>query len=264
MNIEKTLEKMCCKATSYVKHNGSTILTVIAAGGVILTGVSVAKATPKAMALKKEAEEEKGKELTPMETVIVAGPAYITPICIGAATIGCIFGANILNQRQQAALTSAYMMLDNSYKKYREKLKEIYGEEADINIRNSIMFEERNPEIIAYAPGVQGLPCNGEIATFYERYLDKYFEAPIEAVQNAEYHLNRNLAMRGDVALNEFYEFLGLPKIKSGDVLGWDINYLIEDFETPWIDFDHRLVTLDGGLECYIIEMVIPPTLWTE
>ena len=270
MNIDLALEKLCYKATSYVKHNGSTILTVIAAGGVVLTGISVAKATPKAIQLKEEAEKQKGDELTTMETVVVVGPTYVPSICIGAATIACIFGANVLNQRKQAALTSAYMMLDNYHKKYTSKLKELYGEEADISIRDAIMLDERNTDIVAYTPGCGILPYDGELVTFYERYRTDdplssgYFEATMMAVHNAEYHLNRNLAMMGFVSVNDFYEFLGLPLIEGGDVLGWDIEYLIESWETPWIDFDHRLVKLDDGLECYVIEFPIPPTIWEQ
>lgn len=262
--MNQTVEKLMYKTTSFVKRNSSTILTIVAAGGVVATAITTGKAAIKADKLLKGAKEKKGEDLTTKEVILTAGPAYIPPVVIGVSTITCIFGANVLNKKQQAALASAYVLVENSYKDYRNKVKEMFSEEVDAQIRDSIMLEERNPDIIAYAPGVQGLPQEGEIRTFYEPTRDTYFESTVEAVQNAEYHLNRNLALRGDATLNEFYEFLGLPKIISGDVLGWDIQTLIEGYESPWIDFDHRLVKLEDGMECYIIESVIPPTLEGE
>ena len=41
---------------------------------------STVKATPKALSLLEQAKEEKGEELTKLETVKIAGPAYIPSI----------------------------------------------------------------------------------------------------------------------------------------------------------------------------------------
>ena len=81
----------------FLKRNSSTILTCIGAAGVIATSVLAVKATPKAMALLEQSEEEKGEKLTNMEKVQVAGPAYIPAAIVGASTIACIFGANVLS-----------------------------------------------------------------------------------------------------------------------------------------------------------------------
>ena len=81
----------------------------------------------------------------------------------------------------------------------------------------------------------------------------------MEAVINAEYHFNRNFAMRGYANLNEFYEFLGLSETKEGDVLGWNSWELMEGGLSSWIDFDHHKTELEGGIECYMISMPIPP-----
>ena len=106
----------------FFKRNSSTILTCVGALGVVTTSVLAVKATPKALALIEAAKEEKGEELTPVETVQVAGPVYIPAIVTGVSTIACIFGANALNKRQQAALMSAYALLDSSYKEYKAKV----------------------------------------------------------------------------------------------------------------------------------------------
>ena len=85
-------------------RNGSTILTVLGGVGVVVTSVLAVKATTKAMRLINEAEQEKGEELTKWEIVQSAGPVYLPSLVMGIATIACIFGANVIGRRQQAAL----------------------------------------------------------------------------------------------------------------------------------------------------------------
>ena len=245
----------------FIKRNASTILTSIGGIGVVATSILAVKATPKAIMLLDEAKEEKGDDLTKWETVKTAGPSYIPSIVTGAATIACIFGANALNKHQQAALTSAYALLDQSYKEYKNKLKELYGEETHNEIVNSIMVEKAEDIGVrgAYFSSTCDLSLeenDGEPKIFYDEHSSRYFESTIEQVMNAEYHLNRNYILRGYSYLNEFYEFLGIEETDYGSVLGWAPT----DEGMYWIDFNHRKVVMDDGLEVYIIEMPFEPT----
>ena len=122
------MNKLVGKTKWFLKRNGSTILTIGGAAGVIATAVVAVKETPKALYLLEQAKKEKGEDLTKFEKVKVAGPVYIPSIILGASTIACIFGANVLNKRQQAVMTSAYALLDSSYKEYKKKVKEVLKE----------------------------------------------------------------------------------------------------------------------------------------
>lgn len=57
---------------------------------------------------------------TKTEAIAAAWKCYIPAVAIGASTIACIMGANALNRRQQAALTSAYALVQSSYKEYKD------------------------------------------------------------------------------------------------------------------------------------------------
>ena len=116
------MNKLVHRASLYARRNAPTILTCAGGIGVVATSVMAVKATPKALQLLEEAKAEKGDDLTKLEVVVVAGPAYIPAMVTGAATIACIFGANVLNQCQQASLASAYALIDNSYKEYKKKV----------------------------------------------------------------------------------------------------------------------------------------------
>lgn len=248
-------------AKTFWNRNASTILTCAGGAGVVATSIMAVKATPKALILLEEAKEKKEEDLTRIEKIKVAGPAYIPSIIVGASTIACIFGANTLNKRQQASLMSAYALVDNSYKEYKNKLKELYGEEAHQNIVNSIAVEKA--EDIRVRGAYLCTDCDlsseeacGDPVLFYEEYGNRYFETTIEQVISAEYHLNRNYVLRGYSCLNELYEFLGLETTDYGSVLGWAPN----DVDEYWVEFNHRKAVLDDGLECYILEMPIEPT----
>ena len=249
------------KMLLFLKRNSSTILSIVAGVGVIATAILTADAVPKAEERKKKAEEQKGEPLTVVETIVAEAPVYVAPVVVGASTVACILGANVLNRHQQAALTSAYALLDRGYKQYSGKVKELFGEEADIQIRDAIAMEDcSNPG--CYAPGCGSIDIDsGDTVTFYDEHRKAYFESTMAAVINAEYHLNRNFSLRGYTNLNEFYEMLGLSKTRDGEVLGWNAWTLAEEYETQWIDFDHRKVVLNDGMECYIISFPYPPSL---
>ena len=249
----------------FIKRNGSTILTCIGGVGVLATTVLAVKATPKAIKLLDESKKEKGDDLTKLEKIKVAGTTYIPTIITGVATIACIFGANALNKKQQAAIMSAYALLDSSYKEYTQKVKELYGEETHQNIINAIAAEKAE-NVGVQAPGFVNDnhlylddKC-GEERLFYDEYGKRFFQSTLEQVISAEYHLNRNYVLRGYTVLNELYGFLGLEPTKYGSEIGWAIS----DDGTFWIDFNHREIEVEG-IECIVIEMPFGPSLeWKE
>lgn len=244
------MNKLLFKSKMFLRSNSSTILTCIGGVGVVATVVTAVKATPKAMALIEEAKEEKGADLTKVETVITAAPAYITTAVLGVTTLACMFGANALNKRQQATMMSAYALLDNSYKEFKAKVNELYGDDASANVRGEIAKDHYEDADIHVDDGKQ---------LFYDEFSNRYFESTMENVLNAEMQINRMLAQDSGVYLNEFYEFLGIPTIEYGDYMGWSSFALCEMYWWSWIEFKHEKVVMDDGLECTIIVMEYQP-----
>lgn len=236
-------------------RSSPTILTVVASVGVIATTITAVRATPKAIKLLKEAELEKGENLTKLEIVRVAGPTYIPSVLLGVSTIACIFGANALNQKKQASLMSAYAMLNESYKQYRKSAKIVYGEEADDKIHAEMAKDAMVASCdMGYQVYSMDMDSESERLLFYDLSSKKYFRTTMAAVLNAQYHVNRNLSIRGDCSLNEYLSFIGVEEIDGGDKIGWDICYMVEEMDCYWLDFDNTKTTLEDGLECIIID----------
>lgn len=250
------MNKLVRHTKLFFSRNGSTILTCMGGVGLVATAVLTAKATPKAMTRVENAREEKGEELTKVETVIAATPAYIPPIITGAATLVCMFGATALSKRQQASLVGAYALLDNSYKEYKKKVNELYGEGASNNVKAEIAKDKYEESDIKPADGMK---------LFYDDFSGRLFESTIEKVQEAEYNINRDLSMQGYATLNEFYDYLGLVPIDGGDDLGWSAAMNFDYYWQQWIDFGHHKTTMGDDLECIMITMFSEPTLgWEE
>lgn len=242
------------QAQLFSKRHGATILTIVGGIGVIVTSVMAVKATPKATELIEKAKKEKGEDLTTLETVKAAWKPYSPAVMVGIGTVSCIIGANVTNKRHQAALVSAYALVDSSFKQYKQKLIELYGKDAHDNVIDAIAAEKAK-DVGIYAESMCTNSCLtdnescGEPVLFYDEFSNRYFESTIEQVITAEYHFNRNFVLRGYCELNELYEFLGLATTDYGSKVGWSV----ED-ELYWVDFNHRKTVLNDGLEVYIIE----------
>ena len=151
---------------------------------------------------------------------------------------------------------SAYALLDNSYKEYKKKVDEVYGEEAGKTVRAEIAKDKYTGDEVLLDDGKE---------LFYDFHSGRYFESTREAVLRAEYETNRKLYVEYSVGLNDFYEFLGLEPMAEFDEMGWSCGQIEEMYWHNWIEFDHEEVIIDedsdenSGLVCTIIHMPLPP-----
>lgn len=263
------MNKCLCKMKSGLKRSTPTILTCLGVAGVIATSVMAVRATPKAIeVIRKDSRinhDGNPDSYTKIEAVKSAWKCYIPSVLIGTSTIVCIFGANVLNRHQQAAITSAYTLVNNAYQAYKTKVKELYGEEAHQKIVDSIV-KENCKDVYISSPGL--CDCSSldfdehnpeENRLFYDTFSNRYFESSVIRVIEAEYHLNRNWWLGAGICLNDFYELLGLESIDGGNELSW-----FPEDGINWIDFNHHKTILDDGLEVYVIDFVFTPRLSTE
>lgn len=269
MKPKQGLIKQAGKA---LKKASPTILSILGTAGVVTTAILAVKATTKALERIEDAKAAKPPEnvekLTRMETIAACWQCYIPATATGIATIGCIWGANILNHRQQAALTSAYVLLNRTYQDYRKSVKNVFGEEGDKRVLENMAVERVSENHTIYTQGAfesttLDFAVPEEEHLFYDIYSDRQFASTIGKVLQAEYHLNRMFALNGSVSLNDLYMYLGLEPIKDGDDIGW---WADGNDEIYWVDFDHSVTFIDDGperpqVECLIIEFAKPPCL---
>lgn len=243
------------KALYLLKKYSPLILTSLGAAGVISTSILTGKATLEAKKLIEEAENKQDCNLTLKDDfkdiVKITWKPYIPAVISGTTSILCIFGAHILNKKTQASIMSAYAFLNNTYKEYVEKSKELYGEEAEKQIKSKIAKSKLDTTFIK---------VDTDEHLFFDYQSMRYFETTFDDLKRAEDFVNQEFAASGYVRLNTFYEALGIEPLETfGDSMGWHDD---ENGEYHEIIFEHTRVEMDDGLECFLVTMNTPTELY--
>lgn len=238
-----------------VQKRTPEILTGIGIAGMATTVVLAVTATPKAMELIEQKELENAErdgemtKLTPVETVKTAWKPYVPALLTGLGSTACLIGGISVSARRTAALATAYKISETALSEYKEKMIEVVGEKKAKEIKEKINSDkiENNPvtksNVIITGKG-DTLCC--------DLAFNQYFRSDIEKIKKAVNEINRQLTYDMYVSLNEFYDELGIPHVKMGDELGWNLdNGLIE------VTFDSQIA--DDGTPCITMEYTIGP-----
>lgn len=237
-----------------IKKASPIILSALSVIGVAATAVLSAKATVKAL------------EKTENEDAADAWKCYIPTALVAIATAACIIGNGVLNRKQQASLLSAYALMERSYRQYRNKTVELYGEDADKKIICSLAVETPKKGTVIIHPGLTSTSTldwgndDEEIHhLFWDSFSERYFTSTISRVLQAEIAVNRcmNLSCGGFVTVNDFYNFLGLEPITGGDEIGWSVC----DCYT-FLDFDHYVTKLEDSPDGVNLEALVIDYQW--
>lgn len=169
------------------------------------------------------------------KTAIDLVKLYAPAIILGGLSVTCILASNGILRKRNFALLAAYTAIDTSFKGYRARVKERYGEDVDTELRFDIKptkFEETVLDENGKEKKVKNtvMIANKKVANDYARYFIKGVSEYYE--DNQEYNLmflraqqdlaNRKLKEYGHLFLNEVYEMLGIEKVfPYGQFVGW-------------------------------------------
>jgi len=227
-----------------IKHSPA-ILTGLGITGLITTTVLAVRATPKALILIKEKEDEKKvDELTVVETIKTTWLCYLPATISGIASIACILGAHSVHQRRNAALATAYSLSESALKTYQQKVIETIGEKKEkILVRDEIAKDEikKNPvtnkEVIITGKG--DTLC-------YDASSGRYFKSDIDKIRKVENMLNKELNTAMWISLNDYYYEIGLSPTDVGIELGWNAGGNL-------IEFDYSSQLAEDGTPCLVV-----------
>ena len=198
----------------------------------------------------KYSPEDAKKDLTInyVQTGMKIVKLYTPAVVLGGASLGCLLASNDILRKRNAALSAAYMTVDKSFKEYRNRVTERFGEEVEKEIRYGIKAEQLETTVVdedgnetTVTDTVKTMDPN-----LYSDYA-RFFDAASPYWQNdPEYNLmflkaqqqyaNDLLRAKGRLFLNDVYDMLGIEKTKAGQVVGW-----VYDRENPngdnFVDF---------------------------
>jgi len=242
-------------------------LSLLNAAGVVGTFIFVAKETPKYQKAKEELPKDASKK-TKIKTFI---KNYKTSLIFAGATIASGLSSRIIGAKTEASLIATAAMLDSSLRKYKGKVKETLGIDADKNIVKEIMKDE-------YKKPTE--ECKENEKLYYESHIGYFYAVP-EKVKDAYIKINSEFCDMGTVqydggfrtgvfTLGEFLEACkGRPLSHNLDQnklnFGWSIDYLYEQHEGSWVHIDLSEPDENNAILIYWFEEPIwNPAEWND
>lgn len=297
--IMKSVNGVASKAVMKLKKHSPEILVVAGIAGTVVSAVLACKATTKVAEILDETKGTLDTIHEGMETGAINGQEYTTDdgkkdtvvvyaqtgmklaklygpaIILGTLSITSILASNNILCKRNVALGAAYAAIDKSFKEYRGRVIERFGDQVDTELKYGIKakkFEEIevDPEtgkekkvkktVMVADPNLQS-----DYAVYFDSKSRNYETNPdynrmfLKAQQA---FANDKLQTRGHLFLNEVLDDLDLPRTPAGQIVGWTkdgpdgyVNFRIVEVERETEDGRHEpALLLDFNVEGNIWE----------
>lgn len=297
--IMKSVNGVASKTVMKLKKHSPEILVVAGIAGTVVSAVLACKATTKVAEILDETKGTLDTIHEGMETGAINGQEYTTEdgkkdtvvvyaqtgmklaklyapaVILGTLSITSILASNNILRKRNVALGAAYAAIDKSFKEYRGRVIERFGEQVDTELKYGIKakkFEEIevDPEtgkekkvkktVMVADPNLQS-----DYAVYFDSKSRNYETNPdynrmfLKAQQA---FANDKLQTRGHLFLNEVLDDLDLPRTPAGQIVGWTkdgpdgyVNFRIVEVERETEDGRHEpALLLDFNVEGNIWE----------
>jgi hypothetical protein len=147
-------------------------------------------------------------------------PNYLIPTSIGIATVVCLVSTNVLNTKRQATLMAAYALGERTWSKYKDKVAELMGEEAESTVRSEVIKD------MATSTST-GTIIHGDGDTVYlDSYTGQLFRSDEATILKAQEQTCEKAEEDGFVKLNYFFDRVGANMSDLGENVGWSDGFL--------------------------------------
>lgn len=287
--LMKSAELVCNKIGFKLRKKSPEILVVAGVAGVIVSTVMACKATTKAgeiaeatnetlaeihdaaengvtKAGKTYDENDKKKDLTIayVHAGVMYAKLYAPAAVTGIGSIAMILTSHHILKKRNIALAAAYTTLDKSFKEYRGRVVERFGEQVERELRYNIKAKEVETTVVddkgkeKKVKEIKNVAASGWDPSRYSpyaRFFDETNRAWMKDPEQSRFYLkavqaqaNDRLRARGHLFLNEVYELLRFPLTDYGQDVGW-----IYDLKNPkgdnFVDFGIFEVRREGATE---------------
>ncbi len=245
-----------------LKKHSPEILVVAGVVGVVTSAVMACRATTKVGTIIEDAKEsvdkihdnldcgctEDGEEYTPddskkeltvvyLQTGVKVAKLYGPSVILGGLSIAGILASNNILRKRNIALAAAYATVDKSFKEYRSRVIERFGEEVDRQLKFDIKTKEVEEKVIDENGNEKTVKKTVEVinpsrkyseyAKIFDQLNDNWQDNPDYNkmfLRQVENYMNDKLRVNKRVFLNEVYKELGFEPTKAGQVVGWKLD----------------------------------------
>lgn len=179
---------------------------------------------------KKEIAIQTGKN------VLTIAKLYAPAAAVQTASVAMLIGSHVTMNKRVSSLAAAYATLDTMYKKYRQNVKEQFGEDVDYDMRHGVKhtmheevlvdedgkehIKEEHVDIID-TDGVAGV---SDYSRFFDsscKAWDKNPEYNMMFLKSTQAYCNNLLIAQGYLFLNDVYKAIGFEPSIAGQSVGW-------------------------------------------
>lgn len=211
-----------------------------------------------------------------VQTGIKIAMGYAPAAIIGALSITSILTSHNILRKRNMALTCGYLTINESFKNYRKRVVDRFGDQVDKELRYNLKARKIEEVKVDPETGKEKkvkktvMVADPDLESDYVVYFDSksycyekdgsYNEMFLRSQQQ---FANDRLITRGHVFLNEVLDALGLPRTPAGQIVGWTKNG-----PDGYIDFRIQHVMREnknGQLEpAYLLDFNVEGNIWDK
>lgn len=211
-------------AKSVITANSPVLLLGTTIAGVVTTGVLAAKGGYRARGIVDEEQarrdqEETSASLTPRDILLLTWPCYTLPAISSAGTIASAVGIHTIHTKRANAMAALYAVTSNKLDDMTERAEELLGPKKTQQLQNDVA--QRQIDRDPFDDETEVLMIEDGTELCYDDWSGRYFMGSMNKLEGAINDVNRLLIDNGDVSLNDFYQYVGLPDIPMGQSFGW-------------------------------------------
>lgn len=165
-----------------------------------------------------------------VRTTMEIAKLYAPSVLLGGASIAALTGSHVILNKRNVAMTAAYKAVEEGFERYRERVRDEFGEEKELELRYGTQEYE------TYQISDKGEKGKIDViqkigpqhASIYARFFDelnenweRHPEYNLIFLTNIQRFMNDRLHAKGHLFLNEVYDALGMERSKAGQVVGW-------------------------------------------
>lgn len=172
-----------------------------------------------------------------VQTGVKFAKLYAPAVLLGTASVASILASHNIMKKRNVALAAAYAAVDKSFKDYRGRVLERFGEQVEKELRYNIKAQEIEETVTDGKGKKKTVKKTADVAeagwdpSKYSPYAKIFDESHPDWRKDAEqnrYYLQAlqaqatdKLRSQGHLFLNEVYDMLGFKRTKAGSAVGW-------------------------------------------
>lgn len=223
----------------------------------------------------KEMEERYSQEdakkdlaIVYIQTGVKIAKLYAPAVVLGTISIAGIVASNNILRKRNVTLAAAYATVDKSFKEYRSRVVERFGDDVDKELRYNIKAKKIEEMIKDPESGKEkkskttvnvAAPTVDDYARFFDktcRHYEENMNYNLMLLRSQQQLANDKLVADGFLFLSDVYDMLGITRTKMSQSVGWIYKPDGNSNGDNFVDFGVMVVkreTEDGGYEDAIL-----------